>query len=214
MAEPGLRERKKQQTRREIVSAALHLFEDRGYEATTVADIARAAGISRATVFNYFPNKEDVLFADSPFRLDLVADVFHRDAGGGTPAAALTRVLDSIGDSGAWSVDFDGELLAVRAKLIATVPALRARALLEVADIQHELAELLTEHRPDVDPAEAAVLTGAALGALIAAVRTELERGGGRSLAVVARRAYAAALRGYAPDGAEPPKGSESPTTA
>jgi AcrR family transcriptional regulator len=61
---PGLRERKKQRTRELIASTALALFSERGYQATTVADIAAAAEVSERTVFGYFTTKEGILFAD------------------------------------------------------------------------------------------------------------------------------------------------------
>jgi AcrR family transcriptional regulator len=60
---PGRRERKKLQTRRRIVDGAIALFAARGYEATTMNDIAESADVSRATVFNAFPRKADLVLA-------------------------------------------------------------------------------------------------------------------------------------------------------
>ena len=61
-ATEGLRERKKRETREAITRAAWKLFARRGFDAVTVADIARAAKVSEKTVFNYFPAKEDLVF--------------------------------------------------------------------------------------------------------------------------------------------------------
>jgi AcrR family transcriptional regulator len=62
-AAPGLRERKRQQTRERLTRAAMALFLERGFEATTLDDIAAAADISRRSFFHYFASKEDVVFA-------------------------------------------------------------------------------------------------------------------------------------------------------
>ncbi|HEV8105074.1 MAG TPA: TetR/AcrR family transcriptional regulator, partial [Gaiellaceae bacterium] len=61
--QPGLRERKKQQTRRLLADTARQLFVDRGFDAVTVAEIAHAADVSEPTVRNYFPRKEDIVFS-------------------------------------------------------------------------------------------------------------------------------------------------------
>jgi AcrR family transcriptional regulator len=58
----GLRERKKLETRQLISETAVRLFNERGFEAVTVDEIAEAANVSKKTVFNYFPTKEDLVF--------------------------------------------------------------------------------------------------------------------------------------------------------
>ena len=60
---PGLRERKKQQTRQLIADKARRLFAECGFEQVTVAQVAEAADVAEATVFNYFPTKEDLFYS-------------------------------------------------------------------------------------------------------------------------------------------------------
>jgi AcrR family transcriptional regulator len=60
----GLRERKKEETRQRIVEVARRLFSERGYRATTVADIAAGAQTSVPTLFKYFASKEDIFFSN------------------------------------------------------------------------------------------------------------------------------------------------------
>src|SRR6267378_1608724 len=86
---PGLRERKKQKTRDTIIKVALELFAERGYEETTIAEIADAAEISPRTIFAYFPSKEDILFYDMPEMLERLAQVLRDRPEGGTALDAL-----------------------------------------------------------------------------------------------------------------------------
>src|SRR5215467_4480489 len=58
----GLRERKKEQTRQEISDTATAMFAERGFEQVTIAQVAAAAGVSKMTVTNYFPRKEDLVY--------------------------------------------------------------------------------------------------------------------------------------------------------
>ena len=59
----GRRERKKEETRRRITLAALDLFHEKGFDATTVDEITERADVAKGTFFNYFPKKESVLEA-------------------------------------------------------------------------------------------------------------------------------------------------------
>lgn len=95
----GLRERKKRETRARIADTALRLFKERGFDQTTVADVAAAADVSVKTVFNYYPAKEDLFFdrADEieQIWLDAVAD---RRPGEPLLAGLRRRVLSRFAD--------------------------------------------------------------------------------------------------------------------
>jgi AcrR family transcriptional regulator len=92
--EGGLRERKKQRTREQIVEAAIELFDERGYHATTVADIAAAADIAPRTFFAYFPSKEDVVFHDFESIFASIKAALEERPEGETAIDALRRWLD------------------------------------------------------------------------------------------------------------------------
>jgi AcrR family transcriptional regulator len=78
----GLRERKKRRTREAIAAAARELFAARGFDAVTVEEVAEAADVSRKTVFNHFPAKEDLVFAaGADHRAEVIAAIRARPAG-------------------------------------------------------------------------------------------------------------------------------------
>ena len=79
----GLRERKKLATRLAIHEAGMQLFAERGFTATTVDAIAEAAGVSRATVFSYFPTKEEIVFGDAAAAVDALAERLRERSGRG-----------------------------------------------------------------------------------------------------------------------------------
>ncbi len=119
----GLRERKKQQTREAIVTAALRLFDERGYEATTLADIAAAADIAPRTFFGYFRSKDDVLFGDfEPLAESLTARLRERQAGEDA-MDALRAWLGMLVET----LDFDDEQELLRRRVLQSNPALTAR---------------------------------------------------------------------------------------
>jgi AcrR family transcriptional regulator len=71
-ARPGRRERRKSEVRQRLFRAALHLFGERGFNATTVEDITQAADVGKGTFFNYFPTKEFLLTEWVELRLDIL----------------------------------------------------------------------------------------------------------------------------------------------
>jgi AcrR family transcriptional regulator len=91
----GLRERKKLRTREQIVEAAYGLFRERGFQATTVADIAAAADIAPRTFFAYFPSKEAVVFHDFDALFASLKDTIESRPEGETAIDALRRWLEN-----------------------------------------------------------------------------------------------------------------------
>jgi AcrR family transcriptional regulator len=168
MADPGLRERKKQQTRQSILDAATRLFAERGFDGVTVAEIARAADLSEMTVFNYFPTKEDLVFGGMEFFEErLVAAVEQRAPGESAVAAFGRVVLAGIGQLAARA-----DVIAKAATLIQASPALQAREREVTARYTAQLARVFTEEtRAAADDIEA----WAAASALMAVHRGLLE---------------------------------------
>jgi AcrR family transcriptional regulator len=123
VAEPGLRERKKQQTRQLILETAARLFVERGFDGVTVTEIARAAELSEMTVFNYFPTKEDLVFGRMEFfEEQLMAAVEQRAPEESALAAFGRMVLAGIDQLPART-----DMIAKAAMLIRASPALQAR---------------------------------------------------------------------------------------
>jgi AcrR family transcriptional regulator len=92
----GLRERKKRQTRETILAVADRMFEARGYEHVTVAEIADAANISVKTLFTYFRSKEDLAFADEYRLRDWLVEAVSSRPAGSTPVQAVAGLLDRL----------------------------------------------------------------------------------------------------------------------
>jgi AcrR family transcriptional regulator len=121
-ATPGLRERKKARTREQIVVAAFGLFRDRGFQSTTVADIAGAADIAPRTFFAYFPSKEAVVFHDFDALFGTLKDTIEARPDGETAIDALRRWLE---DSMPVKHD-EGEDAELRKRMCIDDPSLAA----------------------------------------------------------------------------------------
>jgi AcrR family transcriptional regulator len=137
----GLRERKKRKTRDDIVRAAMDLFLARGFDGTTVADIAEAADISPRTFFGYFPSKEDVVFHDSD---ELMASLVERIRGRAPSEDAFDalRAWIQAVDAGA---GFEHEAERARRRLVRETPALSSRDRRNLAQVEDVLAEAVAD---------------------------------------------------------------------
>jgi AcrR family transcriptional regulator len=143
--ELGLRERKKLRTRQLIAESAWRMFAEYGFDAVPVAAVARAAEVSEATVFNYFPTKEDLVFQDMEvFETELLAAVAERPAGEPVVAALARFLLQPRGLLAAQDDDAARYLTAI-SRMIAASPALLAREREVIARYTASLATLLAE---------------------------------------------------------------------
>ena len=144
-AELGLRERKKLRTRQLITETAMRLFVERGFDAVPVAAIARAAEVSEATVFNYFPTKEDLVYRGMEvFEDELLAAVRDRPAGESIVVAFSRFVLQPRGFLSAPD-EVSARFLIAVSKMIADSPALRARERDVLDRYTDSLAALIAE---------------------------------------------------------------------
>ena len=187
----GLRERKKRQTRAAISATATELFARRGFDRTTIADVAREAGVAKMTVTNYFALKEDLVF-------DRRAEIVDRLA-----AAVRTRdprrpVLDAIRarfDHGLDERDPTFGFVGPRfAELVRLSPALVASERSMLNDQEQALAAELARGPGDVEMELAAA-------ALASVFRILYYEGRRRMLAGESTDATVAALRRLACDG-------------
>jgi AcrR family transcriptional regulator len=132
-----LRERKRQQTRDRLTRAAMALFLERGFEATTLDDIAAAADVSRRSFFHYFASKEDVVFAwHEESTAALVAAVAARPADESMLAAAENAIC-------AIARQIEPHEAIAIARLKRDNPALQARDQVKYEKLERALAQTL-----------------------------------------------------------------------
>jgi AcrR family transcriptional regulator len=191
----GLREQKKEQTRNRLIQTAWSLASDRGFDHVTVAEIAREAEVSEATLFNYFRTKEDLFYAPLESYGDQLIDAVRTRAGG---TSALTAVRDFLlQDRGLLGPLEPNEKearaqLQVRMRVINDSPSLLIREQRAFARYTEELAALLAAEDGG-DPVTAAVVGHALIGvhrSLVSHVRRRVLDG-------VSLRRIAAEVRDY-----------------
>jgi AcrR family transcriptional regulator len=180
-AQLSLRERKKIKTRQAIRHAAYRLFEEQGYDATTVEQIAAAAEVSPSTFFRYFPTKEDVVLTDEYDPL-MVAALLDRPADEPIveslrhATVALLRQMFAEGGR-------DREEIVHRVRLSREVPAIRARMGENISETCQTMAAALAKQRGrDPKDLEIRVLVGAVVGAWQEALMHWIDGGGQEDL--------------------------------
>jgi len=176
--EPDWRQRKKAATSDRIRESALRLFREQGYEATTVEQIAAAAGVSHMTFFRYFPTKEDVALSDSydPLIASFIAQ---------TPAdwPLIQRVRAVLVQGLRLVYDTDRDTLLAQVKLIVSTPALRERQWAGQLATQQAILQALELDQSDPHAGfQARVTVAACLAAAGTAVLAWVENDGAPEL--------------------------------
>ncbi|MDT3444953.1 TetR family transcriptional regulator [Pseudofrankia sp. BMG5.37] len=195
----GLRERLRQTVRDELSTVALQLFLDRGFDATTVDEIAAAAGGSRSTFFRYFAKKDDVILA----QLEARADALHATALSRPQGEPLMVVARAALDPLVEAFSQDRERSIALGQLVASTPSLGAQELRKYQYWRAVLAEALG-HRLGVEAdagMRASVVASVAVSAFDVAVRVWRTTDTGRSLAATVDDAFAGLATEFASAG-------------
>jgi AcrR family transcriptional regulator len=131
--------------RRRLQQAALELFRERGYEATTAAEIAARAGVTERTFFRHFPDKREALFdGEDAFRAALTDGVLAAPEGA-LPMDALLVAFRSVQQT----IENNRPLTKPRQAVIAQTPALQERVLTKTAGLIDALSEALSRRGVD-----------------------------------------------------------------
>src|SRR5829696_7495977 len=141
----GLRERKKQRTREDLARAALRLFAEQRFEATTVDDIVEPIQVSRSTFFRYFPTKEHALFPDHHERLARFREQLAGSLQDSPPLEAVRAAALAAADAVIKAFRHDPETYRTRQRIISSTPSLQALTLQLDLDWEEALADALEQ---------------------------------------------------------------------
>jgi mycofactocin system transcriptional regulator len=160
-------------TRAEVARTGLELFRRNGFDETTVDDIAGALGVSRRTLFRYYPSKNDIVWGDFDWVLDRLRRELDTVRVDEPLMDGLARAVVASNHYGPEQI---GEL-RIRMTLITTVPALQAHSMLRYAAWRTVVAEYAAR-RLDQSPDDLApqTIAHAALGTSMAAFVTWVQR--------------------------------------
>ena len=173
------RQRRRDRLQRRIESCAIELFESRGYEAVTVAEIAVASDISTRTFFRYFATKDEVLFAGTDEGLERLAEmIVDRPSQEKPPQVVRSACIEY-----ARELEDQIDLLVRREALAATNPSIRRRERAKTALWQGRLHDALGGRKPDAPDLSLRLLADCATMVLAAAIHEVWLRKGVLSLA-------------------------------
>ncbi|WP_327091954.1 TetR/AcrR family transcriptional regulator [Nonomuraea sp. NBC_01738] len=145
----GLRERKKRETRETIHETALDLFLERGFDQVSVVEIAERAGVSKMTVFNYFPTKEDLVLGTMEEELGDISEVVTGRRPGESLVAAVRRAfLERLAARAAETGLNDGPRFLGILDMFRRTPSLAARMLMYHVRAEAELARAIGSADP------------------------------------------------------------------
>jgi AcrR family transcriptional regulator len=145
----GRRERKKRQTRQAISDVATDLFIERGFDAVTVADVAKAADVAVQTVFNHFPTKEDLFFDETGWWIGPAEAIRQASPGEDVVEALKLHYLQEIrerlqaGHLATW---------AAFSRTISESPALMARRRRNAEEMEELIVAALQERDEELTP--------------------------------------------------------------
>lgn len=189
-----------------VVAVAIDLFARNGFDATSVEQIAAAAGLSRSTFFRHFGGKDDVVFADHELLLAKLRDFLDRQHPDPWVAVceAATLVFQHF--------SADPELARRRYQVVRTVPALRDREIVTVFQYERLFDEYLRRAIPEIDPLDAV-----GFSALVAAVHNHVLRRllrGANVRPIALQRALDDALRRFGVHPETPPPADDDVVVA
>jgi AcrR family transcriptional regulator len=195
--EPGLRERKKERLRAQLIEAAVRLFAKKGLDATTIDDIVGSVDVSRRTFFRYFDAKEDVLPAWFDTHVVSVLETIDERPAGEAPLASLRHVMEAIARL------YQSQMVHVLTleRVIGREPSLVARRYARMEQVSDGLAKRLAARSGGrtKDEARFRLLARVALAAGSSAIERWVAGGGKGSLVDTLDECWGEVEKAFAP---------------
>lgn len=190
---PGARERKRRETLRRITDGGVRLFIEKGFDGTTVDEIAAAAGISRRTFFHYFESKDDILVSLQSNVGELFAAEVRRAPAGGSPFEMVRDAALSV------CASFPHEDMLALDRLMRGSASVQARKQASYRQQEEALLAALRERWPEPDrETRLRVLAMVAVGTTRLASEAFNQEGGARPFEEVLRGAFDAVTAEFA----------------